>query len=131
MPTVSYQGEEIECEEGAILRDVLKEAGLSVYNGRAEQFNCRGTGSCGTCAVQVDGAVSEPGKKEKARLWLPRITRVTTCASRVRLASRATSRCERAAGSGGNTSERSLGRRTQSALVAASHPDRRRRRSSL
>jgi len=71
MPTVSYQGEEIECEEGAILRDVLKEAGLSVYNGRAEQFNCRGTGSCGTCAVQVDGAVSEEGKKEKARLWLP------------------------------------------------------------
>ncbi|SMO57278.1 2Fe-2S iron-sulfur cluster-binding protein [Halorubrum cibi] len=71
MPTVYYQGEEIECEEGAVLRDVLKEAGLSVYNGRSKQFNCRGTGSCGTCAVQVDGEVSEPGRKEKARLWLP------------------------------------------------------------
>ncbi|MES3160505.1 MAG: 2Fe-2S iron-sulfur cluster-binding protein [Halorubrum sp.] len=71
MPTVYYDGEEIECEEGAVLRDVLRDAGLSVYNGKSEQFNCRGMGSCGTCAVTVDGAVSEPSKKETARLWLP------------------------------------------------------------
>ena len=71
MPTVSYQGEEIECEEGAVLRDVLKEAGLSVYNGKMEQLNCRGSGSCGSCAVQVEGEVSEPARKEQARLWLP------------------------------------------------------------
>jgi ferredoxin len=61
MPTVSYQGEEIECENGDILRDVLKRAGLSVYNGNAETFNCRG----------VDGEVSEPTTKESVRLWLP------------------------------------------------------------
>ncbi|ESS03040.1 MAG: ferredoxin [uncultured archaeon A07HR67] len=71
MPTVYYQGEEIECEEGAILRDVLNEAGLSVYNGKSAQLNCRGNGSCGTCAVQVDGDVSEPATKETARLWFP------------------------------------------------------------
>ena len=71
MPTVSYQGEEIECESGDILRDVLKQAGLSVYNGASETFNCRGMGSCGTCAVKVDGEVSEPTTKESARLWLP------------------------------------------------------------
>ena len=71
MPTVSYQGEEIECENGDILRDVLKQAGLSVYNGQSETFNCRGMGSCGTCAVNVDGEVSEPTTKESVRLWLP------------------------------------------------------------
>ncbi|MFC5278276.1 2Fe-2S iron-sulfur cluster-binding protein [Halorubrum rubrum] len=71
MPTVYYQGEEIECEEGAVLRDVLKEAGLSVHNGATRTLNCRGLGQCGSCAVQVDGEVSEPGRREKARLWLP------------------------------------------------------------
>jgi len=71
MPTVSYQGEEIECEKGDVLRDVLQKAGLSVYNGKSAQLNCRGMGSCGTCAVKVDGEVSEPGTKETARLWLP------------------------------------------------------------
>jgi len=71
MPTVYYEGEAIECEEGDVLRDVIEEAGLSVYNGRAETLNCRGTGSCGTCAVKVDGEVSEPGRKERLRLWAP------------------------------------------------------------
>ncbi|RAW44240.1 (2Fe-2S)-binding protein [Halorubrum sp. 48-1-W] len=71
MPTVYYQGEEIECEEGDVLRDVLKEAGLSVHNGSTRTFNCHGLGQCGTCAVQVDGEVSEPSRREEARLWLP------------------------------------------------------------
>ncbi|WP_240508859.1 2Fe-2S iron-sulfur cluster-binding protein, partial [Halorubrum lacusprofundi] len=42
-----------------------------MYNGRGAQFNCRGTGSCGTCAVQVDGSVSEPGKNLYSLLFLP------------------------------------------------------------
>lgn len=71
MPTVRYRGEEIDCEEGAILRDVLSDAGCSVYNGSAETLNCRGLGSCGTCAVHVDGAVSDPTRREQARLRFP------------------------------------------------------------
>ncbi|MUW15872.1 2Fe-2S iron-sulfur cluster binding domain-containing protein [Halorubrum sp. CBA1125] len=71
MPTVSYEGEEIECEEGAVLRDVLREAGLSVHNGISKTLNCHGLGQCGSCAVQVDGEVSEPDRKEKVRLWFP------------------------------------------------------------
>jgi ferredoxin len=71
MPVVRFQDTEIECESGAILRDVLREAGLSPYNGRAAQLNCRGLGSCGTCAVSVDGPVSDPTRVERARLSVP------------------------------------------------------------
>ena len=71
MPTVSFEGVDIECEEGATLRDVLREADLSVYNGRAGLINCHGLGSCGTCAVEIDGEVSEPTGIERLRLSVP------------------------------------------------------------
>ena len=71
MPTVSFRGTEIDCEEGAILRDVLLDAGESPHNGRADLLNCRGHGSCGTCAVAVDGPVSEPTWRERRRLDFP------------------------------------------------------------
>lgn len=71
MPTVEFRGSEIECEAGANLREVLRDAGLAPYNGRAKQLNCRGLGSCGTCAVHVEGPVSEPTRVESARLRVP------------------------------------------------------------
>jgi Ferredoxin len=71
MPTVEYRGEAIECEEGALLRDVLREAGLTPHNGRADTLNCRGHGTCGTCAVAVDGEVGEMTDGERRRLSLP------------------------------------------------------------
>lgn len=71
MPTVTYQGREIECETDAILRDVLVEAGLSPHNGRATLLNCAGHGSCGTCAVDVTGEVSPRGRRERVRLSVP------------------------------------------------------------
>ena len=71
MPTIQFEDTEIECERGANLREVLLDAGVSVYNGRAKYLNCRGHGSCGTCAVEIDGEVSEPTTVEKTRLSVP------------------------------------------------------------
>lgn len=71
MPTIQFEDTEIECEAGANLRDVLREADLPVYNGRSKYLNCRGHGTCGTCAVEIDGEVSEPTTIEKTRLSVP------------------------------------------------------------
>jgi Ferredoxin len=71
MPTVQFRGEEIECREGAVLRDVLLEADLTPHNGIANVLNCHGFASCGTCAVRVEGEVSDVGVREKARLLVP------------------------------------------------------------
>ena len=78
MPTVTFGDAEIDCEEGAVLREVLLEAGVSPHNGGATALNCRGHGTCGTCAVEIrpdgDGAdppVSEVGAIERGRLAVP------------------------------------------------------------
>ncbi|WP_049971069.1 2Fe-2S iron-sulfur cluster-binding protein [Haladaptatus cibarius] len=71
MPTVRFREREIDCEEGAVLRNVLLDAGETPHNGTADYLNCRGNGVCGTCAVAVDGAVSDRNAKEKSRLSKP------------------------------------------------------------
>jgi ferredoxin len=54
MPIVRANGQSIVCESGARLRDVLRSAGISLYSGPARIVNCRGIGSCGTCAVAIE-----------------------------------------------------------------------------
>ncbi len=71
MPKVTAQGKTFECESGSNLRKVLLEHGVELYNGNAKIINCMGIGTCGTCAVQVEGQVSEPNWKDKARRSLP------------------------------------------------------------
>jgi ferredoxin len=71
MPTVTAQGKTITCPDGANLRKVLIENGIDLYNGNAKIINCMGIGSCGTCAVEVEGEVSEPNWKDKTRRSLP------------------------------------------------------------
>lgn len=71
MPTVRFRGEEIECDRGDLLRDVLRAAGVSPHNGAADRLNCRGLGSCGTCAVAVEGAVGDRSRRERLRLTVP------------------------------------------------------------
>jgi ferredoxin len=71
MPRITAQGKTIECDLGANLRQVLLQNGIAVYNGASATINCHGLGTCGTCAVQVEGEVSELNWREKTRLSLP------------------------------------------------------------
>lgn len=68
MPTIRFEDQEVECLEGANLRSVLLRARLPLYNDAARALNCRGRGVCGACAVQVEGAVSEPTAAEGRRM---------------------------------------------------------------
>ena len=71
MPKVTAQGKTFECANGANLRKVLLENGIDLYNGQAKVMNCHGFGTCGTCAVKVEGEVSEASWRENGRLSLP------------------------------------------------------------
>jgi len=71
MPNIQFEGRTLSCERGANLRKALLANGLSPYNGMANNLNCRGHATCGTCAVRVTGEVSNPGAREKFRLSLP------------------------------------------------------------
>jgi len=71
MPTIHFEGESVECPHGANLRMVLIRARLPLYSSAARALNCRGRGACGTCAVRVEGDVSDPTAAEIRRLALP------------------------------------------------------------
>ena len=53
------------------MKQVLLREGLSPYNGKARQVNCRGLGTCGTCAVEIEGKVSPMTRVETWRLGFP------------------------------------------------------------
>jgi ferredoxin len=72
MPTIYFNDREIECEEGAILRNVLLDADETPHNGKANYVNCRGFGTCGTCAIEVvEGDVGPKNARENWRLDFP------------------------------------------------------------
>lgn len=71
MATVRFEDRTFECPDGANLRVVLLRARVALYTRVARAVNCRGHGTCGTCAVHVEGAVSEPTEAEKRRLRFP------------------------------------------------------------
>ena len=71
MPTVTAQGKVFDCQEGENLRQVCLNNSIDLHNGQSRWINCRGIGSCGTCAVEIEGAVSPPNWKDKARRSLP------------------------------------------------------------
>lgn len=71
MPRIEFAGQVIECEQGVNLRRVLCEAELPLYNGVSKRIHCRGLGTCGTCAIEITGEVTEPTKVEQWRLGFP------------------------------------------------------------
>lgn len=71
MPVIDYQDTEIECERGTVLREALLAAGETPHNGGSKLLNCRGHATCGTCAVSVEGEVSDPESRERRRLSAP------------------------------------------------------------
>lgn len=71
MPIVRFNGNEIACPDGANLRMVLLRARMPLYTKAARALHCRGRGTCGTCAVHIEGPVSEPAAPELRRLRLP------------------------------------------------------------
>eukprot|EP00873_Tetraselmis_striata_P010352 jgi/Tetstr1/430616/TSEL_001988.t1 len=58
---------------GELLRSALLRAGVSPHNGNSKLINCRGLGTCGTCAVRIEGDVSPPqvSTRETMRLSFP------------------------------------------------------------
>lgn len=71
MLKIKFKGQTVYCEKGDNLRKALRKANLSPHNGETEWFNCKALGSCGTCAVKINGAVSPLTKMEKWRLNFP------------------------------------------------------------
>lgn len=71
MPKVTAQGKTFDCPQGANLRQVLLQNEVELYNQQAKLINCRGIGTCGTCAVAVSGAVSATNWRDRTRRSLP------------------------------------------------------------
>jgi ferredoxin len=71
MPKISFHDQTIECSRGENLRRVLLKHNLPLYNGISNAIHCRGLGTCGTCAVKIEGSVTPPTKVEAWRLNFP------------------------------------------------------------
>ena len=71
MPSIHFDGQVIECDEGENLRRALLRSGAPLYNGPAKWIHCRGLGTCGTCAVEIDGDVTPKSAIERGRLNFP------------------------------------------------------------
>lgn len=71
MVKILAKGKTIECDRGSNLRQILIQNGINLHNGNAAIINCRGIGTCGTCAVLVEGEVSEVNWRDKTRRSLP------------------------------------------------------------
>ncbi|MEM1416027.1 MAG: 2Fe-2S iron-sulfur cluster-binding protein, partial [Myxococcota bacterium] len=58
----------VAADAGEKLGDARRGAGATPHNGSARMLNCKGFGSCGTCALVVRGAV-EPAELTRMERW--------------------------------------------------------------
>ena len=67
-----FRGKEIRAKPGQRLRTALLLGGESPHNGGANAINCRGLGTCGTCAVEIvpSGAVTPRDWTDAERIRL-------------------------------------------------------------
>lgn len=56
-----------DVRKGEILRSAMLKRGVSVHNGNSRLINCRGLGTCGTCAVEIDCKGNSNAVEPKAR----------------------------------------------------------------
>jgi ferredoxin len=66
-----FKGKALEVEAGVKLRKALLDNELSPHNGAAKWLNCKGLGTCGTCALEVEGLIDPQNTREKWRLNFP------------------------------------------------------------
>lgn len=71
MPIIQFDGRQFECERDENLRRVLMRHGAPLYNGVARAIHCRGLGTCGTCALKIEGDVTPTTAVERWRLSFP------------------------------------------------------------
>ena len=64
-------------ERGTVLRDALREAGLSPHSKAGQRFNCGGRGLCATCGVRILEDAPDPDHWHDdlaARFGYPRLS---------------------------------------------------------
>ncbi|NJN31057.1 MAG: (2Fe-2S)-binding protein [Synechococcales cyanobacterium RM1_1_8] len=86
MPQITAAGQTFSCPIGANLRRSLLDNNIDLHNGGSKLINCRGLGTCGTCAVQLQGEASPPNWREQQRLGFPPHRRDASTAKGLRLA---------------------------------------------
>jgi ferredoxin len=68
---ISFKGKTFKVKAGTNLRSALMKEDLSPHNGAAQWLNCKGLGTCGTCAVSVAGDLPPLNSRENWRLNFP------------------------------------------------------------
>jgi ferredoxin len=68
---VELSGQRIPAKVGQTVKAALVSAGETPHGGGSELLHCPSVGTCGTCAMAIDGPISEMTPMERWRLNFP------------------------------------------------------------